>query len=185
MKQNKTIIITFILLIVIGSICRVTGFAPQIAMAVFAGAIIKDKKWAFAVPLFSMLISDILFEVMNRAGIVHNMPGFYAGQWMNYVLISGVTLIGFMIRSINVTNVALASLAAPVTYFLLSNFGTWAMGGGYARPKTFAGMLQAMMDGVPFFGASLYNTVAFSILLFGGYVLLQRSAENKVQKAVA
>lgn len=189
MKQNKTIIITFILLIITGALYRLIdnrplGFAPQIAMAIFGGAVIRDKKWAFAVPLFSMLISDLLFEVMNRAGIVHNMPGFYEGQWVNYLLLSGITCLGFLIRKINVANVAIASLAAPVVYFLLSNFSVWISGGGYGRPFTGAGLYQCMLDGAPFFKGSLYATIAFSALLFGAYALVQRVTEQKMQKAV-
>ncbi|HZG23917.1 MAG TPA: DUF6580 family putative transport protein, partial [Chitinophagaceae bacterium] len=63
MKLNKSIVWSLVLLIVVGSIYRVIpnrpwGFTPQLAMALFAGAMIKDKKWAFALPLFSMFLSD-------------------------------------------------------------------------------------------------------------------------------
>ena len=47
MKQNRNVIIIFILLIIIGAGFRLVdnrplGFAPQIAMAICAGAVIKD-----------------------------------------------------------------------------------------------------------------------------------------------
>lgn len=190
MKQNKTILITFILLIITGALYRLIdnrplGFAPQIAMAIFGGAVIRDKKWAFAVPLFSMLLSDLLFEVLNRMGIVHNMPGFYEGQWLNYLLLAGITFIGISMKRINVVNVAVASLTAPVIYFLLSNFFVWASGGGYARPFTAEGLYQCMVDGLPFFKGSLYATVAFSAALFGIHAIINRVSENKaIEKAV-
>ena len=55
--MKKSIIWALILLIVVAAVYRVIpgrpwGFAPQWAMALFAGAMIKDKKWAFALPLF-------------------------------------------------------------------------------------------------------------------------------------
>ena len=48
--MNKKIAWSLALLIVVGAVYRIIpdrplGFAPQIAMALFAGAVIKDKKW--------------------------------------------------------------------------------------------------------------------------------------------
>src|SRR6188508_2436588 len=112
MKQNK-ILIAFALLILTGALYRIIpgrpfGFAPQIAMALFGGAIISDKKWAFALPLFSMLISDALFEVLYRSGL-STMAGFYEGQGVNYLLLAGITFIGIGMRRINITNIAVSS----------------------------------------------------------------------------
>ena len=190
MKQNRTIIFAFILLIVAGAMYRIVpnrpwGFAPQLAMAIFGGAVIKDKKWGFAVPLFSMLLSDLLFEGLNRTGVTHNMPGFYAGQWLNYLLLSSAAFIGMMMRRINIATIAAASVAAPVLFFVFSNFFTWAAGGGYARPFTAAGLMQCMNDGLPFFPGSLAATVAFSAVFFGVYFLVQRSQAGKLSKTLA
>ncbi len=52
MKQSRQIILLFALLIAIGAIYRVIPFdarpvwlgGPQLAMALFAGAVIKDRK---------------------------------------------------------------------------------------------------------------------------------------------
>ncbi|MBC7850412.1 MAG: hypothetical protein H7Y31_11790, partial [Chitinophagaceae bacterium] len=74
MKLNKTTIWYLVILIVIAALYRVTplreyGFAPHIAMALFGGAVIKDRKWAFALPLFSMFISDVLYEILYQNGL--------------------------------------------------------------------------------------------------------------------
>src|ERR1043165_6294288 len=159
MKQNKTLLTALVLLIATGAMYRLIpgrplGFAPQIAMAVFAGAALRDKKWAFALPLFSMLLSDALYELLFRAGIV-NMPGFYQWQWINYILIAGITFIGMAVKRISLLSVALAALAAPLVYFLLSNGYVWLTNGGYVRPKTFAGLIQCYADGHPFLKGSI------------------------------
>ena len=188
MKQNKLIILAFILLIVCGALYRLIpgrplGFAPQLAMAIFGGAVIKDKKWAFAVPMFSMLLSDAIFEVLTRAGVV-NMPGFYAGQWFNYILIAGVCFMGMGIKKLNAINIGTAALGAPVAFYLLSNFGVWMGNGGYAHPKTWDGLVACMADGLPFFRGSLIATVAFSAVFFGLYFLTARTASNAAQRQV-
>src|SRR5665811_1716740 len=117
MKITKQVVVSFILLVIIAALYRIMpgrpyGFAPQIAMAIFGGAIIKDKKLAFLLPLLSMFISDALYEILFRNG-VGNMQGFYEGQLTNYILFGSMTVFGFFIKKINVAKIILASIAAP------------------------------------------------------------------------
>lgn len=181
MKGNKSLLLTFGLLILAASLYRVWpdrpfGFAPQWAMAIFAGAVIRNKKIAFLLPLLSMLISDTVYQVLYNNG-VSQIWGFYGGQWLNYLLFALLTVIGFAIaKRINGKNVLAASLAAPSVFFLLSNFSVWISGSGYSRPFTGAGLLQCYADGVPFYQMSLLATPLFSAVLFGAYFLLNRKA---------
>src|SRR5947208_17173863 len=121
MKLNKSVWLALGLLIIVGSVFRVAGFAPQIAMAIFGAAVIKDKKLAFILPLFSMLLSDVIYQVLYNYGY---MPygGFYEGQFTNYLLLAGITLIGFWARNLNWARIAITTIAAPVVFFLASNF---------------------------------------------------------------
>jgi len=178
MKQSKSLIVPFILLIVIASVYRVWegrpwGFVPQLAMALFGGAVIKDKKFAFILPLLSMLLSDVLYELLFRNGL-SSIPGFYSGQFTNYVLFAGITFIGFWMRNLNIGRIAAGTVIAPTVYFLLSNFEVWIGGGGLQRPKTFNGLLQCYADGLPFYKGYLLGTIFFSFVLFGLYFLFQK-----------
>ena len=181
MKNKKSILLTFLVLIVVAALYRVVpgrpfGFAPQIAMALFAGAVIKDRKFAFALPLFSMILSDIIYELLFVYGL-STMQGFYEGQFTNYILFTLLTAGGLLIRKINFINVFLASVAGPTVYFLISNFLVWLSGtGGYQRPKTFDGLMMCFADGVPFYKNSIWGTLFFSALLFGGYYLVRMYA---------
>ena len=187
MKRNK-ILIAFALLIITGALYRIIpgrpfGFAPQIAMALFGGAILSDKKWAFALPLFSMFLSDALYEMLYRSGLT-TMAGFYEGQGVNYLLLAGITFIGIGMRRVNVTNVAVGSIAAPVLFFLTSNFATWLGHGGYNLPMTGEGLFQTYVFGLPFFYMSLVSTMLFSGALFGAWYAL-KSKETAVAGRVA
>ncbi|MBD0375250.1 MAG: hypothetical protein ICV51_06440 [Flavisolibacter sp.] len=180
MKWNKFNLIIFVLLILIASLYRVWdgrpwGFAPQIAMAIFGGAVIRDKKWAVALPLLSMFVSDALYQMLYSKGLTE-IPGFYEGQFTNYVLFALLTLFGFLIRRrrANWKNILVVSLAAPTAYFIISNFLVWVGGGGYGRPHTLDGLLLCYNDGLPFYRGSLAGTLFFSVVLFGGYYLIRR-----------
>lgn len=179
MKLSWNLVLTFLLLILISSLYRVMpgrpwGFAPQIAMAIFGGAVIKDKKFAFLLPILSMFFSDAIYEMLYRNDIV-KMPGFYSGQITNYFLFASMTIFGFIITKINFLRILFASIAAPSVYFLVSNFLVWAGGGGLQRPKSFSGLLMCYNDGWPFFGWSVAASLIFSAILFGGYLIIKRS----------
>ncbi len=181
MKVSKQIITSLILLIVIASLYRVMpgrpfGFAPQIAMAIFGGAVIKDKKFAFLLPLLSMFISDTLYEILYRNGI-GSLKGFYSGQVTNYILFGLMTCFGFFVKQLNVIRIAIASAVAPAVYFFLSNSLIWlsnAPDAGLGRPKTFNGYLLTLNDGVPFYLWSVAATFIFSAILFGSYYLITK-----------
>jgi hypothetical protein len=182
MKNNKTIILVFILLVIAAALYRVwdyrpLGFAPQIAMALFAGSVIKDRRFSFLVPLFSMLVSDILYQVLYMQGLTE-IKGFYEGQWVNYVLFTAITVIGFLIRKNNVSSIILGSLAGVVFFFLTSNFLDWIGGGldinNQPYPKTFNGLINCFVAGLPFLRGSVFATLLFNGIFFGCYYLYSR-----------
>lgn len=180
MKSSNKLIWSFLLLVIVAALYRIIpgrpyGFAPLWAMAVFSGAVIKDKKWAFIIPVLSMFISDLLYEVLYVGGI-STMPGFYEGQWQNYILFALLVFVGFAIKKLNVLQIGLASVAAPTLYFIVSNFLVWFSSGavrGLNRPKTFNGLIQCYSDGIPFYKTSILATLVFSAILFGVYAFIR------------
>jgi hypothetical protein len=188
MKINRSLIISLGLMVLISALYRIMpnrpwGFAPQIAMGLFSGALfVKDKKWAFALPLISLLISDLLYQVLYSYGLTP-IFGFYQGQWVNYLVFGSMTCFGFLIKKNKIGNVLVASLAAPTTYFLLSNFLVWAsdpsLGFGLNRSRDFSGLMLTYGDALPFFKYSVMGTVVFSAVLFGTYYLVTNRNTNK------
>ena len=126
MKLNKPVLLSFGLLVLAASLYRAWpdrpyGFAPQMAMALFGGAVIKDKRLAFLLPLISMLISDVLYQFLYINGLTQ-IQGFYADQWINYLLIAGITVFGFLMKKITALRVFAFSISGSIIFFLLSNF---------------------------------------------------------------
>ncbi len=182
MKVTKPLVWAFVLLIFICAIYRIIpgrpfGFAPQWAVAIFAGAIVPNKKWAFLIPVLTMFLSDLIFQVLFMTG-ASSMPGFYEGQWQNYLLFAMLVIIGFGIRKPGLLNIFAASLAAPTVYFLFSNFIVWAGWQGtrgYGHAKDFNGLLLTLADGIPFYRNSIFATLLFSAILFGAYMLMTKT----------
>jgi len=188
MKINKNVLISLGLFVLVASIYRVLpnrppGFAPQIAMALFGGAFfMKNKKWAFILPLLSMFISDVFYQLLYTNGY-SQIAGFYSGQLLNYILIGSITFIGFLISDGKIAKVLLASVSAPTVFYFVSNTLVWFGNGGYQRPRTFTGLIQCLADGLPFYQNSLISTVVFGALLFGGYAILEKTTSQTSQIA--
>jgi hypothetical protein len=191
MKKSNKIIFSFLMLVVIAALYRIIpgrpfGFAPQWAMAIFAGAVIKDKKWAFILPVLSMFVSDLFYQVLYLGGVT-KIQGFYEGQWQNYILFALLVFVGMAIKKLNVFQIAVASLAAPTIYFLISNFLVWASNGsvrGLDRPKTWDGLMLCYTDGIPFYTMSIVSTVVFSAIFFGSYIFARNyQAINREMRA--
>ena len=186
MKLNKTFLFSLIALVAVAALYRILpnrpfGFAPQIAIGLFAGSIIKDRKYAFALPILSMFISDALYQVLYSAGL-SSIKGFYGGQLTNYILFAGLTVMGFFINHKKVWQIGLGALAAPTAYFLVSNLLVWIGGGGLGYPKTIDGLMACYTAAIPFYTGSIYATVVFCTMFFGGYALLT-TKETNIAKA--
>src|SRR5436189_3472001 len=122
MKIDKSIAGSFVLLVLMASLYRIMpgrplGFAPQIAMALFSGSVIADKKFSFLMPLASMLLSDIIYEVLFQFKL-SSIPGFYEGQWVNYLLFVAITVIGFGINKNKWIQILAGSIAGVLMFFL-------------------------------------------------------------------
>ncbi|HUR11432.1 MAG TPA: DUF6580 family putative transport protein [Flavitalea sp.] len=182
MKITKSIVWSVLLMILVASLYRIIphrplGFAPQLAIAIFAGAVIRNRLSAVLLPLLSMFVSDVIYQILfiNSLGSV---PGFYEGQWVNYLLMAGVTLLSFLMNKVNLRNIATYSFIGPTAYFVVSNFLVWVSGAGWGRPKTISGLIQALEDGLPFYRGSLISTLFFSMVLFGSWYLLYKKSES-------
>lgn len=168
MTQLKTTrFIVLCLLVLVAALTRIIpvyfpgafNFTAVGALAVFAGAHIRDKRLAFFVPLLSMLISDAII------GFHEGMPIVYAG-------FVAMVACGVLIRNkVAPGNIAWASIAGTVAFYLITNFAflyPW-------YPHTMQGIIQSYAAGLPFLRNMLIADVIYGTILFGGFYLLERN----------
>jgi hypothetical protein len=187
MKLNRSNLLILLILILACALYRVwdsrpMGFAPQIAMALFAGSISKDKRFAFLFPILSLFISDLIYQILYIQGL-STIKGFYSGQWQNYLLIASITIIGFFINKNKIGQIFIGSLAGAVYFFLISNFMVW-VGGGWdinnqPYPRSFGGLMLCYSEALPFFKWSVLSTLLFNGIFFGSFYLLGKSVLKK------
>jgi hypothetical protein len=137
------------------------NFTPIGAIALFGGAHFAQRRLAFAVPLAAMALSDL---VLGWHGL---LPVIY----LAFTAIVGLGLL--LRRHLTVLTVGGAALGASVLFFVVSNFGVWALGSLY--PLTPAGLLTAYTAAIPFFTYTVAGDAFYTALLFGGFALAQRA----------
>lgn len=143
-------------------------FVPVAALGLFSGAALHEKKWAYAIPLASMLLSDIGFELFTQT------PGFYGvSQWVNYGALALVTWLGTTMQNRNLLRVAGYTLSGSLLFFIISNFGSFLQGWyGYSAK----GLVTCYTMAIPFYKSelatqlftnSLIGDLIFSAIAFG------------------
>lgn len=183
-KQSTSTLIIAVLLIVIAALSRVIlypyNFSPIIGMAIFAGAVIKDKRLAFALPLFAMFLSDVIFEA---SGIADGFWGW--GQLVGYGILALITIIAFSMKKINVLSVAGYSIGSSLLFFFLSNSAFFVFDNPIYHTYTqdFNGYVATLAGGLPFLKTGIVADLVYSTVLFGTYFLVQHFAFSK--KAIA
>jgi hypothetical protein len=136
------------------------NFTPVGAMALFSGALVRDRRLAFAFPLVALFVGDIFI------GFYKLMPVIYASFLLS-------VLIGRWVQNHrSVARISGATLLGAIQFFLVTNFGVWALGSFY--PGTLAGLAACYAAGIPFFWNTLAGDAVYATLFFGGFALAER-----------
>ena len=147
--------------------------APVSAMALFGAAYYNKKYFAFIVPIVTMFLCDIFFNNFVYGSMFNSFVLFYPGSLYTYISFIAISFIGFgLLKRVNIKNVLLSSLLASVTFFLISNFGSWASG-LMPYTKDFSGLITCYVAGLPFFKNALLGDLFYCGVLFGLFELVQ------------
>ncbi len=169
MSKNENLLYRTLLALVIIAIAaslRIAphpwNFTPVGAMALFSGAVLKDRRLAFLVPLAALFAGDLFI-------------GFYAYKLMLVVYASFLVsvAIGFWLRDRRtIARISAATLAGAIQFFLVTNFAVWATGLSYGH--SVPGLIMCYVAGIPYFWNTLAGDAAYAILFFGGFALAER-----------
>jgi len=136
------------------------NFTPVGAMALFSGALLKNRRLAFFFPLLALFLGDIFM------GFHKLIPIVYASFVINVA-------IGLWLRDRRtVARISLATLLGAIQFFLVTNFAVWWLLNSY--PKTTSGLAACYLAGIPFFWNTLAGDAFYATLLFGAFALAER-----------
>ena len=130
------------------------NFTPIIAVAIISGYFFKNINLSLLTLLIAMLISDLFI-------------GFYENVIFVYASLLLITFVFHKISNkINFINLFIYGFAGSLIFFVVSNFGVWALGspGVFNIPydKTLNGLIECYILAIPFFGNTFLSTLIFT-----------------------
>jgi hypothetical protein len=151
-------------LITLSAVLRIVphpwNLTPVGAMALFSGAMFRNRWTAFLLPLASLFAGDVFV-------------GFHKLMLIVYASFAISVAIGrWLCENRSLARIGGAVFLGAAQFFVITNFAMWALGGFY--PKTAAGLATCFMAGVPFFWNTLAGDALYAGILFGGFALAEK-----------
>jgi hypothetical protein len=140
------------------------NFAPVAAIAIFGGAILP-RKLALWIPLLAMVISDAIIGFHPLIFLTWGCYAFIA--WASSAWLKKPNLL----KGLSIT------FAGSIFFYLVTNFGVWAMSGMYNH--TWSGLFQCYYMALPFFRNTILSDLIYTASLFGIYFAV-RNLGNKL-----
>jgi len=196
-NENKPAILRTILiftLIFLAAALRLAphpwNFTPVGAIALFSGAMVRDRRLAFCFPLIVMLATDAIIGFNKLSPLVY--ASFLLSVLIGRVVVGGRFSLpaqagasqqanrdsdserSTRLKARTLPRIAAATFLGSLQFFLITNFGVWAFLGSY--PRTGTGLAACYLAGIPFFWNTLAGDAVYASLLFGAFFLAERFA---------
>ncbi len=187
MKQNNSLLFVAITLIIV-AFARLAdhpfNFTPLAAMALFGVYYMKNKWFAFLLPLLAIMFSDVLVNLF--------VQNEHTGVWeyfLNptaYVVYGSLMLVGslgLLMKNTKATSIMGFSILGSLLFYLVTNTAAWVTDFGNLYSNDLSGLVQSLWAGIPFYnneitGSFFLNQLAgdlfFNALLFGSYALASK-----------
>ncbi|MGI9242368.1 MAG: DUF6580 family putative transport protein [Verrucomicrobiales bacterium] len=175
-------VITFRLAAGLSGSAGIANFSP-VAAVVLCGAAFLPKRFAIAIPLAAMLITDVLLNLRYDAAF------FTVGTLLRYLGFAAIFLFGLQLRNPEsrgpfAWKLFAGSIVGTLVFYVLGNTGAWLSSPGYA--KTLAGWWQSQTLGLApfppsylFLRNSLLGDLFFTGLFAACFAYVARGAKTQ------
>jgi len=138
------------------------NFTPVGAMALFSGAMIKDRRPAFAFPVLALLAGDLFLGFYKLGVMVLVYSSFLLSVLIGRALEKRRTFL----------RIAGATLLGSLQFFLVTNFAVWWLLNSY--PKTASGLAACYLAGLRLFPNTVVGDALYACLFFGSFAVAGR-----------
>ena len=130
------------------------NFTPIIAVAIMSGYFFKNINLSFLTLIVAMLVSDLFI-------------GFYENVIFVYASLLLITFVFYKISNkINFKSLFIYGFIGSLIFFIISNFGVWALGNpgvlDVPYERNLNGLIECYILAIPFFGNTFISTVIFA-----------------------
>ncbi len=138
------------------------NFTPIGAMALLAGACVKDLRVSLLIPLTAMLLTDTVL-------------GFHSSMIFVYGAVALIVLGSHLwLTRLSLVSITVAAIISAISFYIVTNFGAWLSHDMYTHNAS--GLAQAYIAGIPFFKNTLVSNLLFTAI--GFYATQQVSSKQ-------
>ena len=134
--------------------------APIGAFALMGG-IFLNKRFALAVPVLALVLSDLVLNAQMGYSV------FHAPRLLDYSAFLVIGMVGLAVRNSGSKLQFGSAFAVPFFFYAVSNFGVWLTGlslTGQPYAKTLTGVVECYVAGLPFLRGSMLGDWGFMAL---------------------
>lgn len=166
------------------------NLTPVGGIALFAGAYLGRSRWAIAIPIAAMMLSDLTWGLMRGDVMTytfHSVIPFVYGSYVLFVLLGRRVRTNWDRADSQTSEVSpqpvwkravghgfplcLATLGGSLLFYLITNFGMWMMYTTY--PHTLGGLIQCYIAGLPFLRPTIVGDAFYTTVFFGAFAVVQ------------
>jgi hypothetical protein len=158
------------------------NFMPLTAICLYAGAYITDRRWAIALPLLAVLLSDMGIWAVTG----HFAWAFPSDRWSAYFC---YMIVVFMGQGLNArawpkraVDAFSRGIIAEALFFVVTNFAYFLVQTDH--PMSPAGLAACYAAAIPFAGKSFASTAFYSVLLFSPLAIRASGESRETQPSV-
>lgn len=145
------------------------SFTPVAAALLFFGA--RGSRKQIWIPFALLAVSDVVLTKL-----VYHFP-FYWDNYVTWAWYAAILWLGTNLRDkVSPVRVIGAALASSTSFFLISNFTTWASMDMY--PKTREGLMACYAAALPFYNRSVEGDLLFTCAMFATPVLIHMLSKS-------
>lgn len=185
MNQKSNLVLFFVIILAVFSRLFITipNFTVIGSLALFCGAILSKNRKSIFIPFLALLAGDLILALSGKLYTDYFMDGYFVYVYVAFGLI---WFIGKAISTkVKFKNILVASLISSVSFFLITNFGSWLQIPYYS--KDLFGLGQSYLAGLAFYNQELTSNfflnqlvgdLFFAALFFGLYSLVNKKSSN-------
>lgn len=150
------------------------NFTPLLAVALFAGQKLGNRKLGIMTVLGSMLVIDgpLLLTTVIPQSDRTLIPAILLVNGVVYATVAAITwFAGRKPHPRNVATALIGTTTASVSFFILSNLASWLA----FYPPTATGLSNCFIQAIPFFKNTWFSTLFYTAILFGCQALFEHS----------
>ena len=159
MFDKRNLLIGSLILVAVASrlLPHPPNFTALGAVALFGGASLTGRRWAYGLPLLAMLLSDLVIGFHGWVPVIYGAMMVYV--WLGRRAGSASTS----------TRIVGASLLGSVAFFVITNLACWWS----MYDHSAVGLTACFAAAIPFFGFTLAGDLVFSGMLFGAMAMAE------------